>query len=185
MTDKQTTIDCKYKIHKSELWEGKPHCSLFNELCEDLSFICDNNCQVYEDYKQLEQLKTENLGLKILHESDKDLLKSNEEKIKNLKSYNLQEVGQLKFAIGTLTAENLHLKELLDMRIEAICDSCMAGSMLPINCRIYKQRLLNIKQILTEGVCKNCSEDSANDCIPECDSHRILEIIKEVEDEQE
>ena len=46
-----------------------------------------------------------------------------------------------------------------------------------------KEALTNIKQILTEGVCKNCSEDSANDCIPECDSHRILEIIKEVEDE--
>ena len=112
----------------------------------------------------------------------KDKLYAKEQECKELKNDNLQEVGQLKFAIGTLTAENLHLKELLDMRIEAICDSCMAGSMLPINCRIYKQRLLNIKQILTEGVCKNCSEDSANDCIPECDTQKILQIISEVED---
>ena len=115
----------------------------------------------------------------------KDELYAKEKEIKKLKNDYLQENGQLKFAIGELSAKILHLEELLDMRIEAVCDGCMAGSMLPIKCKIYKQRLLEIKQILTEGVCKNCSEDSANDCIPECDSHRILEIIKEVEDEQE
>ena len=109
-------------------------------------------------------------------------LKRKEQEIKKLKNDYLQEIGQLKFAIGEHSAKILHLEELLDMRIEAVCDGCMADSMFPIKCKIYKQRLLEIKQILTEGVCKNCSEDSANDCIPECDSHRILEIIKEVED---
>ncbi|MBO7211151.1 MAG: hypothetical protein J6V44_09165 [Methanobrevibacter sp.] len=109
-------------------------------------------------------------------------LKRKEQEIKKLKNDYLQEIGQLKFAIGEHSAKILHLEELLDMRIEAVCDGCMADSMLPIKCKIYKQRLLEIKQILTEGVCKNCSEDSVNDCIPECDSHRILEIIKEVED---
>ena len=50
-------LECKYKIEQSDLWEGEPYCSLFNEKCEDLGFICDKNCQVYEDYKQLEYLK--------------------------------------------------------------------------------------------------------------------------------
>ena len=74
-------------------------------------------------------------------------LKAKEQECEKLKSDNLQEVGQLKFAIGTLTAENLHLKELLDMRIEALCDSCKAGSMLPIKCRIYEKTLTEIKEI--------------------------------------
>ena len=31
-------------------------------MCEDLSFACDENCQVYEDYKELEKLKKQLLG---------------------------------------------------------------------------------------------------------------------------
>lgn len=53
MADKQIIIDCKYKFQNNEKFEGKPYCTLHNELCEDLSFVCDDNCQVYEDYKQL------------------------------------------------------------------------------------------------------------------------------------
>lgn len=53
MTDKQVIIDCKYKFQNNEKFEGKPYCTLHNELCEDLSFACDDNCQIYDDYKQL------------------------------------------------------------------------------------------------------------------------------------
>lgn len=45
-------IACKYKYQNPEKFQGKPYCMLFNELCEDL-FPCDDNCQVYEDYKEL------------------------------------------------------------------------------------------------------------------------------------
>ena len=46
-------IKCKYKIHDDYHFNGKPYCTCFNELCEDISIICDHNCQIYEDYKQL------------------------------------------------------------------------------------------------------------------------------------
>lgn len=52
MTDKKQ-IMCKYKFQDMEKFSGKPYCTCFNELCEDLSFVCDHNCQIYEDYKQL------------------------------------------------------------------------------------------------------------------------------------
>lgn len=50
-------IECKYKFHDAEKFDGKPYCTLQNELCEDLSFACDTNCQVFEDYKQLHRYK--------------------------------------------------------------------------------------------------------------------------------
>lgn len=59
MTDKQIIIDCKYKFQNNEKFEGKPYCTLHNELCEDLSFVCDNNCQIYDDYKQLKRKEQE------------------------------------------------------------------------------------------------------------------------------
>ena len=52
MTDKEQ-IKCKYKFQDKEKLDGKPYCVCFNELCEDLYFVCDDNCQIYEDYKQL------------------------------------------------------------------------------------------------------------------------------------
>lgn len=52
MTDKEAII-CKYKFQNKEKFNGKPYCLCHNELCEDLSFACDHNCQIYEDFKQL------------------------------------------------------------------------------------------------------------------------------------
>lgn len=48
---------CKYKFQDEEKFDGKPYCTLQNELCEDISFACDTNCQVFEDYKQLHRYK--------------------------------------------------------------------------------------------------------------------------------
>lgn len=65
MTDKQIImtgkeqIKCKYMFQDKEKFDGKPYCVCFNELCEDLSFVCDDNCQIYEDYKQLTRKTTE------------------------------------------------------------------------------------------------------------------------------
>ena len=107
-------------------------------------------------------------------------LKRKEQECEELKSNNLQEVGQLKFAIGTLTAENLHLKELLDMRIEALCDSCKAGSMLPIKCRIYEKTLTEIKEIARVGAFywKHYKEESKR-------YNEILQKISECEVEDD
>ena len=51
MTDKEQ-IKCKYKFRDKEKFDGKPYCTCFCELCEDLP-PCDDNCQIYEDFKQL------------------------------------------------------------------------------------------------------------------------------------
>lgn len=52
MTNKEQII-CKYKFQDKEKFDGKPYCTCFNELCKNLSFVCDHNCQIYEDFKQL------------------------------------------------------------------------------------------------------------------------------------
>lgn len=49
--DKEQII-CKYKFRNKEKFDGKPYCTCFCELCEDLQ-ICVHNCQIFEDYKQL------------------------------------------------------------------------------------------------------------------------------------
>ena len=79
MTDKEQII-CAYKFQDKEKFSGKPYCTCFNELCEDLSFVCDHNCQIYEDYKQLarktqecEQLKEKNNNLRQMYESMAEL----------------------------------------------------------------------------------------------------------------
>ena len=39
------------------------------------------------------------------------------------------------------------LKELLELRIEDLCESCGASSMMPMPCTVYKQTLQEIKYI--------------------------------------
>lgn len=58
MTDKEQ-ITCKYKFQDKERFNGEPYCTCFCELCKDLP-ICDDNCQIYEDDKQLAR-KTQEL----------------------------------------------------------------------------------------------------------------------------
>ena len=52
-------IECKYKFQSIEKFAGKPYCTLHNETCEFINFVCDKNCQVYEDYKQLKRKEQE------------------------------------------------------------------------------------------------------------------------------
>lgn len=61
--------NCKYKIQSSENFKTKPYCSILNKLCEDISFVCDKNCQVFEDLKQLARAKEENEELRQKHNS--------------------------------------------------------------------------------------------------------------------
>lgn len=49
-------IECKYKFQSPEKFNGKPYCTCFCKLCEDLQ-ICDNNCQIFEDLKELARYK--------------------------------------------------------------------------------------------------------------------------------
>ena len=57
----------RYKFKDKEKFNGQSYCTLHNELCEDLSFACDTNCQIYEDYKQLKRKEEECEELKGLN----------------------------------------------------------------------------------------------------------------------
>ena len=61
--------------------------------------------------------------------------------------------------LNQLEAENKKLKELVKTKIEDLCDSCGASSMMPMPCKVYEQALQEIKKIA-----KNAEEQCA---IPE------------------
>ena len=74
MTDKEQII-CKYKFQDKEKFDGKPYCTCFNELCKNLSFVCDQNCIIYEDYKQLvrKTQECEELKKQLMQKSEVDI----------------------------------------------------------------------------------------------------------------
>lgn len=110
MTDKEQII-CKYKFQDKEKFDGKPYCLCFNELCEDLSFACDDNCQIYEDYKQLAR-KTKEL---------EKLREANDEKNKFLQDLGISAGGEfkrIKFYIeGLKNKYNEKVKECEELKI--------------------------------------------------------------------
>ena len=52
-------IKCKYKFQDKEKFNGEEYCTCHNEVCKNLSFACPDNCQIYEDYKELQNKKEE------------------------------------------------------------------------------------------------------------------------------
>ena len=62
MTDK--IKECKYKIQQDNYKKGKAYCAISEKSCSELSFVCDKNCEVFEDQKQLLTLQQENKELK-------------------------------------------------------------------------------------------------------------------------
>jgi len=100
MEKKRMTEDkCKYKFQDKDKFNGKEYCTLFNEVCENVSFVCDKNCQIYDDYKQLQELKQENEILRKtksklladLHETN-DVCNAWEKEVNNLR-YALEEIN--------------------------------------------------------------------------------------------
>lgn len=85
---------CKYKFQDDEKFDGKEYCLLFNEKCVNIDFVCDENCQVYEDYKLLQGLKAENERLK---DGVKDLQNGNDSLYNALCKYKscLQEIKEI------------------------------------------------------------------------------------------
>ena len=51
-----------------------------------------------------------------------------------------------------LKEDNEELKNLLKVRIEDLCDSCGASSMMPMPCKVYEKTLIEIKEIIKQGV---------------------------------
>lgn len=44
------------------------------------------------------------------------------------------------------------LKNLLKVRIEDLCDSCGASSRMPMPCKVYEKTLIEIKEIIKQGI---------------------------------
>ena len=38
------TAQCKYKYQNKGKFNGKPYCTCLDKLCEDIAFVCDENC---------------------------------------------------------------------------------------------------------------------------------------------
>ena len=51
-----------------------------------------------------------------------------------------------------LKEDNDEIKKLLKERIEDLCDSCGASSMMPMPCKVYEKTLIEIKEIIKQGV---------------------------------
>ena len=86
--------------------------------------------------------------------------------------------------LDQLKAENNKLKSLLKVRIEDLCDSCGAGSMMPMPCKVYEKTLTEIKKIMKKH-CRKCQKDKFYHfklCCT-CKYTDILQKISEVEDD--
>ena len=73
--------------------------------------------------------------------------------------------------LDQLKAENEKLNSLLKLRIEDLCDSCGASSMMPMPCKVYEKTLTEIKEIAKpyqrdiHKICGYCRKyDSCHAC---------------------
>ena len=132
MIDKEQ-IKCKYKFQDKEKFDGKTYCTCFCELCED-SPLCDDNCQIYEDFKQLarktqecEELKEKYLNLKEQNGSFIVQLNTVNERLDQLKAENEElkkeiinkneKIKELRLSVSDLTNRLCYLNAEKSFRI--------------------------------------------------------------------
>ena len=172
MADK---IICKYKFQDKEKFSGKPYCTCFSELCEDLSFVCDHNCQIFEDYKQL-------------------IYKTQECEEIFCKTY---QMWMYYIANGLNNASNLNIQYLLEdlgkvtKMLAELCNikdntlNYYAGQALGETNR-YRKALEEIEKELKEDVyCESqeCGCDDFEECL-NCVKTQILDIINKAKGEE-
>ena len=68
------------------------------------------------------------------------------------KTKRTESIKSLKEQLKLKKQECEELKNLLKVRIEDLCDSCGASSMLPMPCKVYEKALIEIKEIIKQGV---------------------------------
>lgn len=116
------------------------------------SIYCKNNPYCY--YKQLQRKLQAN---------------------KNLKDHK----AYLQKDNDRLMKENSQLREILKIRIEDLCDSCGASSMMPIPCKVYEDALGKIKHILV------INKEELEESLHHDYDNQILTIINGVLDKDE
>ena len=68
------------------------------------------------------------------------------------KAKRTESIKSLKEQLKLKEQECDELKKLLKVRIEDLCDSCGASSMMPMPCKVYEKTLIEIKEIIKQGV---------------------------------
>ena len=68
------------------------------------------------------------------------------------KAKRTESIKSLKEQLKLKEQECKELKNLLKVRIEDLCDSCGASSMMPMPCKVYEKTLIEIKEIVKQGV---------------------------------
>lgn len=68
------------------------------------------------------------------------------------KAKRAESIKSLKEQLKLKEQECKELKNLLKVRIEDLCDSCGASSMMPMPCKVYEKTLIEIKEIIKQGV---------------------------------
>lgn len=178
MTDKEQ-IKCKYKFQDKEKFDGKTYCTCFCELCEDLP-PCDDNCQIYEDFKQLtfktqecEDLKERKLKLELNENHNKNEIKKLKKRIRKDREFFRNKISSLTIA----RREFLEALDHFNWQIGLVKNDS------------YREALDEIEQELKEDIyCESqeCGCDDCEECL-RCTKDLILNIInkaKGAEDER-
>ena len=142
-------MECKYKFRDKEKFDGKPYCTCFCELCRNLP-LCDDDCQIYEDFKQLTSKTLEYEKYKKLAADFKDVNK------------------QLGYKYLTIKDECKKLKKTYNNALIVI------GSLRHVN-ELEKLLILGYRKAL--GEIETIAEEK-KDCCFECKPMiKILDII--------
>lgn len=169
-------VICKYKFQDKEKFDGKPYCTCFCELCEDLP-PCDDNCQIYEDYKRLtcktsecEELKERKLKLELNENHNKNEIKKLKKRIRKDREF-------FKNKISSLTLARKQFLEALDhfnWQIGLVKNDT------------YRKALEEIEEELKEDIyCESqeCGCDDSEECL-RCTKDLILDIISKAKGEE-
>ena len=90
------------------------------------------------------------------------------------KAKRTESIKSLKEQLKLKKQECEELKKILKVRIEDLCDSCGASSMMPMPCKVYEKTLIEIKEI--------AEHHNANSyCNSQVDIRKILQKISECE----
>lgn len=166
MTDKEQ-IKCKYKFQDKEKFDGKTYCTCFCELCEDLP-PCDDNCQIYEDFKQLARKTQECEKYKKLATDFKDVNKQLGYKYLTIK----QKCEELKKKLRELELKNTTLQNRYQQLDGSITE-----------CDRYRKALEKIEKEAHDEMCDTlghlCAYCNGKDS---CITLKILDIINKAKD---
>ena len=154
-------MECKYKFRDKEKFDGKPYCTCFCELCRNLP-LCDDDCQIYEDFKQLTSKTLEYEKYKKLAADFKDVNK------------------QLGYKYLTIKKECEELKEENQELRNSLSGSLMFRfTSQDKEVARYRKALEEIEKELKEDIyceSRECGCDDFEECL-RCTKDLILDII--------